>query len=287
MSVAVGKRQLEVLLGGAPDGRPLVFHAGTPSPPVPWPSLDRAAEERGLLVVSPARPGYSGSTRNPGRSVADVVSDTTVLLDAIEADGFLTLGHSGGGPHALACAALLPDRCRAAVSLAGVVPYDAPGFDWQSGMGEENVAEFCAALQGESVLRPYLVEELKNFAHITGDQVAEALGGLITEVDRTALTGELAEVMAASLRLAAADGLEGWLDDNLAFVAPWGFDISSISVPVAVWHGRQDKMVPFSHGEWLVEHIPSAEARLRDDEGHLSLVANRLGDILDGLVSLA
>jgi len=131
------------------------------------------------------------------------------------------------------------------------------------------------------------VEDLKNFAHITGDQVAEALGGLITEVDRTALTGELAEVLAASLRLAAADGLEGWLDDNLAFVAPWGFDISSISVPVAVWHGRQDKMVPFSHGEWLVEHIPSAEARLRDDEGHLSLVANRLGDILDGLVSLA
>ena len=285
--VSVRERELNVWLRGADSGRVLVFHTGTPSPPVWWPSLDRAARDRRLRLVSYARPGYSGSARQPGRSVADAATDTLAVLDAIAADDFVVMGHSGGGPHALACAALLPQRCLAAVSLAGLGPYGIEGFDWMAGMAAENVEEFNMALLGEPTLGPYLAAYAEQFANVTADQVAASLASLVSEVDRKVLTGERADVMARSLRQAASDGVDGWLDDDLAFVAPWGFNPALIGIPVAVWQGRQDRMVPFTHGEWLADQIPTAAARLFEDEGHVSLLTNRLGDILDDLLDLA
>ncbi|MGI8612511.1 MAG: alpha/beta fold hydrolase [Nocardioidaceae bacterium] len=279
-------RTLEVLIEGRPDGFPLVYHSGTPSAAVTSPTMSAACVENGLRLITWSRPGYAGSTEQPGRSVADVTVDTQAVLAALGHDRFVTLGWSGGGPHALACAALLPESCAAATSLAGVAPWGADGLDWLAGMGEENEEEFAAAVAGPEPLAAYLHEQARGLVEVSGQQVAEAFGGLVSGVDRAALTGDYAEEEAASLRAAVSCGVAGWRDDDLAFVRPWGFELAEIAVPVAVWQGGQDRMVPKAHGAWLAAHLPDARAHLYADEGHLSLVS-RLGAIFADLVELA
>jgi pimeloyl-ACP methyl ester carboxylesterase len=275
-------RNLDVLRHGAPDAFPLVFHCGTPNAPAEFPQLFDAVTDRGWQLVAHARPGYAGSARHEGRSIADAASDVAAILDHIGQTEFVVLGWSGGGPHALACAALLPDRCRAAASLAGVAPYDAGGLDFLAGMGPENVEEFGAAARSHDELRDFLENFAAGLRDITAEQVAGELGGLIDHVDRGARTGELAASMARMLRRAVSTGIAGWFDDDLAFVKPWGFDLDTIAVPVSIWQGAHDKMVPFAHGEWLADHVPNAGVHLYDDEGHLSLV-NQLPRILEDL----
>ena len=282
-----GGGSLEVAASGPPGALPLVFHLGTPGPALLFGPLLEAAARHGLRVVCYSRPGYAGSTPQPGRAVAHAAAETAAVLDAAGADSFITIGWSGGGPHALACAALLPGRCRAAVSLAGVAPYDADGLEWMAGMGEENVTEFSLALQGEQALTPFLEEQARGFGHVSADQVADAFGGLIPEVDRASLTGDFAQFMAELCRRSVSAGIAGWRDDDLAFVRPWGFDLAAITVPVAVWQGVQDRMVPFAHGQWLAAHIPGASARLFSTEGHLSLAVGSLDRIVGDLVGLA
>jgi pimeloyl-ACP methyl ester carboxylesterase len=277
-------RALEVLQGGDPDGRVVVFHSGTPTGSVPFPKLDDRAAERGLRVVTYCRPGYGNSTPQPGRTVAGAAADTAAILDALAVDSFLTIGWSGGGPHALACAALLPGRCQAAATLGGVAPYAADGLAWTDGMGPENIEEFDAAAVGVEKLSEFLANA--SLEPLTADTVAEALGGLVTDVDRAAIRDGVAEYIAAGSGRATLHGIAGWRDDDLAFMADWGFDVAAISVPFAIWHGGQDLMVPFAHGQWIAEHAPSARAHLLPEEGHISPIL-RLGEILDELVSLA
>ncbi|MDQ2810722.1 MAG: alpha/beta hydrolase, partial [Actinomycetota bacterium] len=203
---------------------------------------------------------------------------------------------SGGGPHALACAAALPGRCLAAASIAGVAPYQAPGLDFLAGMGQENVEEFGAAVQGEAALTRFLEHELPVLSAVTGADVAQALGGLVIAADQATLTGQFADHMAAALRAAMTSGVAGWRDDDLAFVKDWGFSLGwapespagdTPAAPVAVWQGDQDKMVPFAHGQWLAAHIPGARTHLIPGEGHLSLTVSSLDRILDDLLDLA
>jgi pimeloyl-ACP methyl ester carboxylesterase len=275
---------LEVLRHGRADGRVLVFHCGTPNAPDEFPQLTDALDERGWQLLAYARPGYAASPRRAGRPVADAAGDTAAILDELGRDRFLTLGWSGGGPHALACAALLPERCDGAAILAGVAPYDAEGLDWLGGMGPENGQEFAAAAESPAALAAFLEQAVPDLADVTGEQLGGALGGLVDEVDRAALTGEFAETVARMLRRAVSTGIDGWLDDDLAFVRPWGFELSAIAVPVSIWQGAHDRMVPFAHGEWLAAHVPGARAHLYDDEGHISLV-QQLPRILDDLAA--
>jgi pimeloyl-ACP methyl ester carboxylesterase len=276
-------RDLEVLVAGPDDGVPLVFHVGTPCAAVVLPDLVESASSRGLRTVVCSRPGYARSTARPGRTVADAVDDVAAVLAELGHDRFVTVGWSGGGPHALACAALLPEQCAAAATLAGVAPYGAEGLDWMAGMGEENVEEFTAALAGEPALTAFVEQAGAQLAGITGDQVAAALGTLVPDVDKAALTGRFAEALAEMFRRAVSTGIAGWRDDDLAFARPWGFDPAGITVPVSVWQGAQDRMVPFAHGTWLAATIPSARSHLLEDEGHVSLVG-KLPSILDDLV---
>ncbi|WP_433222087.1 alpha/beta fold hydrolase [Dactylosporangium sp. CS-047395] len=279
-------REIELLTVGPEDGKPLVLHLGTPSGPHDVPPLTRPAAARGLRTLICGRPGYANSTPRPGRTVGDVAGDVAAVLDRLGYDRFVTLGQSGGGPHALACAALLPERCAAAASVAGVAPFEAEGLDWLAGMGPENVEEFGAAVAGPQALTPWLAEAATELATVTGTEVAAALGGLVPPVDVAALTGEFAEAVAAGFRSAVSTGTAGWRDDDLAMVRPWGFDVSAITVPVDVWQGGQDRMVPPSHGAWLAAHIPGARARLLAEEGHLSLV-QAAASILDDLLQAA
>jgi pimeloyl-ACP methyl ester carboxylesterase len=282
-----GGRHLEVLSAGPEDGRCLLWHSGTPSSAAIFPPSLAAAAERGLRYVTFSRAGYSTSTPNPGRSISDVVEDVTTVLDALGFHSFFCAGQSGGGPHALACAALLPDRVLATATLAGVAPWPAEELDWFAGMGPENLVEFEASMTGPEALTPLLDEEAVHLRTVQGSEVAAALGGLASDVDKRALTGAYAEHQAGSFRGAVSVSTAGWRDDDIAFVHPWGFDIGAIRTPVAIWQGGEDRMVPMSHGAWLAARIPGAEQHLLPEEGHLSLALNRFGDVLDGLLSMA
>lgn len=280
-------RSLEVMLAGPQTGLPLIHHGGTPVAAVPFRPLVDAATERGLRFVTYSRPGYASSDQCHGRTVASACADVVAILDSLQADSFVTMGWSGGGPHALACAAVLPERCRAAAMIAGVAPWRARGLDWLAGQGEENVEEFEAAVRGEKALTAWLTEAAEDMADLSADDVVAVLGDLMSDVDKAVLTGDYAEWTAASFRKAVSAGVAGWRDDDLAFMQPWGFDLDAITRPVAVWQGGQDRMVPFAHGEWLAANIPTARAHLLADDGHLSIAVGRLGQIVDDLIQLA
>jgi pimeloyl-ACP methyl ester carboxylesterase len=273
---------LEVAVAGPPAGLPLVVHHGTPGAAIPFPPMVAAAARHGMRTVHYSRPGYGGSSPDPGRTVADAAADTAAVLDALGVDQFVTLGYSGGGPHALACAAGLAERCQATACVAGVAPYQAAGLDWAAGMGAENIEEFGAATAGSGALHAYLLAELPALAHVEGAQLAAALGDLVSPVDRGQLTGEFADFLAGSFRHAVSQGIEGWHDDDLAFVRDWGFPLAQ-AARVTVWQGDQDRMVPFAHGEWLAARIPGARAQLRTGDGHLSLLVGSIDEIIDDL----
>ena len=280
-------RDIEFLTAGPEDGRPLVVHEGTPVGLVVNSRLGAAAAERGLRLVQVARPGYVGSTPQPGRRVADIATDVVAVLDGIGADTFVSIGFSGGGPHSSACAALLPGRCLAAASVAGVGPYGVEGLDFLTGMGPENVEEFSLAIQGEEALTPFLEKEAAALRAITGEQIVGALAGLISGADAAVLTGEFADSLAAGLRSAVSNGIAGWRDDDLAFAADWGFWPDAQAAPIAIWQGDQDNMVPFAHGQWLAAQIPGARVHLEPGAGHLTMTVTAIDAILDELLALS
>jgi pimeloyl-ACP methyl ester carboxylesterase len=280
-------RSLEYVTTGPEDGMPLVLHHGTPSAALVFAPWRESAAKHGLRMVMYSRPGYAGSSPRPGRAVADAAGDVAALLDALGAERFLTVGWSGGGPHALACAKLLPDRCGAAAMIGGVAPYGAAGLDFMSGMGVENLDEFGAALEGKAALTGYLDAQSAALAHVQAGDMAAAFGDLVSDVDRAQLTGEFADYLAESFRTALQTGTAGWRDDDLAFVTDWGFRLDDGQVPIAVWQGGQDRMVPYAHGEWLAEHVAGAEPHLLPDEGHLSLAVGAVEEIIADLVRLS
>ncbi len=280
-------RDIDVLTAGPDDGFPLVVHEGTPVGLVLNDRLADAAAARGLHVVLTARPGYEGSTPRPGRSVADIASDGAAVLDALGADTFASIGFSGGGPHSLACAALLPGRCLAAASVAGVAPFEAGGLEFLAGMGPENVEEFSLAARGTDALTPFLEKEAEALGAVTGEQLAAALGGLVSGADASVLTGEFADGLAAAFRAAVRAGIAGWRDDDLAFVKDWGFSLDALAGRAAIWQGDQDNMVPFAHGQWLAARIPGARAHLEPDAGHLTMTVTAIDRILGDLLDLA
>jgi pimeloyl-ACP methyl ester carboxylesterase len=281
-------RSLDVFLDGPPTGTPLVYHMGTPSAGGPtFAPIVESLAERGLRYVSFSRPGYGSSTRRAGRSVADVVEDTAAILDAIGAERCHVIGWSGGGPHALACASLMSERVISVATIGGVAPYPAEGLDWTAGMGVENVEEFAAALAGPDELIAFKERVAPEFRDLTPEQVAGALGDLIDDVDRASLTGPFSEWTAAVFHEALRVGYWGWFDDDLAFTRPWGFSLEGIRVPVFVWQGGHDRMVPFAHGEWLAAQIPGARARLFPEHGHLTLAVDSIGRIVDEMLTAA
>ncbi|MFJ4971368.1 alpha/beta fold hydrolase [Streptomyces sp. NPDC088755] len=243
----------------APDDGLVVFwHHGTPntgSPPAP---LFPAAAALGIRWVSYDRPGYGGSSPLPGRDVASAAADVRAVADALAIDRFAVLGHSGGGPHALACGALLPDRVVGVVTAAGLAPYDAGGLDWFAGMVPSSAASLRAAAEGRAAKEAY-----------------EAGAGydpeMFTDADHDALAGTWSwfdQVVGPALE----GGPDGLITDDLAYVAPWGFDPARITAPLLLLHGGQDRIAPATHGRWLAERCPTAELRLRPADGHISVL---------------
>ena len=279
-------RTLEVLAIGPPDGLPMVFHHGTPGGIAVYGPMADAAADRGLRTVLYARPGYGGSTPLPGRSVADAAGDVAAILDQLGAPQFVTAGWSGGGPHSLACAYLLPDRCLAVATLAGVAPYRADGLDWLASMADDNIGEFTAALAGEAELTALLTEVTPLMTGLTGESIADGIGDLASASDKEALRAGLGDYVAEMFRSGLRPGTAGWRDDDLAFVSDWGFALGSpgAAAPVSVWQGDDDKMVPYAHGQWLARRLPAARSHFSAGTGHMNLP---FAGIFDELLELA
>lgn len=280
-------RRLEVATLGDPGGTTVFFHHGSPG-------ATRFVRENAVLLqhaplffVTVSRAGYGLSDRLEGRRVADCVADARAALDHLGRSTYVAFGHSGGGPHALACAALDAGRCTGALSLAGVAPYSEE-YDWTEGMAPENVEEFHLALEGGPAFVEMLEAVTPVISAATVDTVVDLFGELLPPVDRDALAPlEAREVFLDSLVHGFANGYWGYHDDDRAFLSDWGFDPGAIAVPTAIWFGDLDAMVPARHGEWLAEHVPTATRRFAPGQGHLSILPAHAGAIAADLVGLA
>jgi pimeloyl-ACP methyl ester carboxylesterase len=245
---------------GADDRLSVLWHHGTPNIGAPPAPLFADADRLGLRWVAYDRPGYGGSDPLPGRTIASAATHAVAVTDALGIERFAVMGHSGGGPHALACAALLPDRVLGVVSVAGLAPFDADGLDWFGGMSTSGVASLRAARAGRAAKARY-------------EATAEYDPEMFSPADHDALAGSwswLDSVVAPALRA----GPGGLIDDDMAYVAPWGADPAGVVAPTLLLHGGQDRVVPCAHGEWLARAIPAAELWRRPDDGHISVLTS-------------
>ncbi len=272
-------RTLSVREGGDPDGLPVLAYSGTPGSNLLYEPHLRDAEEKAIRLISYDRPGYGGSMRNRGRTVADCAEDAAAIFDALGIERFCVWGISGGGPHSLAVAALLPDRVAAAAALAPVAPFDADGLDFYDGMGEQNIQDFRAVLEGEEAHLAVLEREREELLAATPEQLFRVFETLLGPADREVLNGRIAAFVLANALAGIEGGVDGWFDDDVALTQPWGFEVTSIRVPVLHWQGEQDKFVPVGHGEWFSKHIPGVESHLSADDGHITLAELRIPDV--------
>ncbi|HJV14417.1 MAG TPA: alpha/beta hydrolase [Propionibacteriaceae bacterium] len=248
------------------DELAVMWHGGTPNTGAPPEPLFQAAHSLGIRWIGYDRPSYGGSSPHPGATVASAVDDAVRVADHLGIGRFAVLGHSGGGPRALACAALMPDRVLAAVSISSLAPQQADGLDFFGGMSEGSVRELRAAAQGRAELKYVLTtHDFDPESFIAADYAA--LDGNWSWFNRI-------------VQAATVNGPDGMIEDNLGTMAPWGFDPAQITVPTLIMHGTGDRMVPSSHAEWLAAHCPTAELRLVPGEGHIS-VLNYASEALD------
>lgn len=254
-------------------GIPIFVLHGTPNSRLSGlhPNRSRVADA-GLRLISYDRPGYGRSTRHRGRRIVDCVGDVAAIANELELERFAVAGRSGGGPHALAVGARLPERVTRVLCSVGFAPFDAPDFDWFEGMDAANVREFGWALDGEETL----ARELQRRSHDLLDRLADGPTALmrdheLTPVDRAVLEDQdVRRVWSTSFREAFRQGTCGWVDDDLAFIRPWGFDVKELQVPVEIRYGAGDALVPAAHGAWLAAHFPNAIVTVDDGAGHLA-----------------
>jgi pimeloyl-ACP methyl ester carboxylesterase len=267
-------RELAFAIWGDPSGFPVLTLHGTPGSRLSrWPNED-LYRKLDVCLVTHDRAGYGRSARRRGRTVADEVDDVVALADHLGFEQFGVTGGSGGGPHALACAARLPDRVIRAACVVGIAPIGSPGLDqdaWIAGMDSENVKEFGWALAGEDVLAVELDREHAAIRERVAADPTTVLGDFeLSDSDREQLTRpERMQVIRESTAEEAVNGVWGWVDDDLAFIRPWGFDVTEIAVSILVRYGSTDVLVPPAHGEWLAENVPGCVVKVDDVAGHL------------------
>ncbi len=277
-------RKLAVTDAGDPDGVPCLVHQGTPNSRLQFAPDVAVARDHHIRMITYDRPGYGESTAQPGRTIADCAQDARAICTGLGINRVLSWGVSGGGPHVLACAALLPDLIPAAASLASPAPWGAEGLDWFEGMGELNVDDFQLFLRDRTAARAKLEADRVEMLAAKPDEIQEIIKTLVSPADAAVFTPELAQHFAASNEAGLAPGGEGWWEDAVAGAEPWGFELSDISIPVLLLHGRQDRFVPFGHGVWLAAHIPGVETRLTVEDGHITLTVHHLGEVYDWLL---
>lgn len=276
------RRQLAVEEWGAPTGFPVFLLHGTPGSrlgPLPRPM---ALYQLGVRLITFDRPGYGLSGRMPGRVVADIAADVRLLADVLELDRFAVLGRSGGAPHALACAALLPGRAVRAAALVGLAPAEAEGLDWFEGMAPSNTREYMA-VRGQG---PLVADRLRTIAARIRADPARHVANLYAELPksdrRVVLEAGMRRPLMEMFREAFRTSADGWIDDLLAFCAPWGFELGDIVVPTMLWHGANDTFSPAGHSRWLADRIPSSTVVVQPGSAHFAAF-DVLPDVLSWL----
>jgi pimeloyl-ACP methyl ester carboxylesterase len=270
--VVEGARLLAVEVTGAHDGVPVFLLHGTPGSRRGPKPLDKVLYNMGVRLVSYDRPGYGRSTRLAGRRVADAAKDIEIIADRLGLETFSVVGRSGGGPHALACAALLPDRVRRAAVLVGLAPRDAIGLDWYEGMGEDNVRKHASA--ADDVIS--LVAEISERAELVSADPQALIDILRAEMSdpdlRFTQSSLYRGLLGDSYQEALREGPFGWIDDVLAFRHDWGFAVEHIRGPVLLWHGAEDTFSPVNHSRWLADRIPQALVHVQPNAAHFAAV---------------
>jgi pimeloyl-ACP methyl ester carboxylesterase len=276
---AAGGRRLSTQMYGDPDGRPILLLHGTPGSRLGPHPRSAVLHRLGVQLISFDRPGYGESDRLEGRKVADAAADVLAIADAYGLEKFAVVGRSGGGPHALACAALLSERTTRAAVLVSIAPHGADGLDWFDGMSQSNVIEFTAAAKGYEDIVAH-TKAVANAVRADPGSLIAKLQAELPDPDRRVVADRgiramLVETHAEALRISDF----GWIDDALAFCSPWGFDPAAVTVPVLLWHGANDVFSPASHARWLAERIPSATVVVQAGAAHFGAL-DVLPDIL-------
>jgi pimeloyl-ACP methyl ester carboxylesterase len=277
--VTPDNRVLQVLEQGDLDGRPVLVENGSPNSRIMFERDVARAQRDGIRLLSYDRPGYGGSSRHEGRSVGDCAADVRAIAEGLGIERLAVWGISGGGPHAIACAALLPDLVPAVGVLASSAPWGAEGLDYFEGMGELNADDIRLYVDDRAAARRKCEQLREELVSVKPEQLLDVLSSLLAPVDEAAVSRAVADFLVQSTLAGLGPGADGWWDDGVAFMEPWGFELDSIRTPVLLLHGRQDRFVPFAHGEWLAQRIPGVEARLTDNDGHLTLIENYLDDV--------
>lgn len=279
-------RELAVAVADFPDGFPLLVHSGSPGSRRLYGSQVEAAAATGFRLVGYDRPGYGQSPPRPGRTIADGAVDAVTIADALGFERLATWGFSGGGPFALASAALLPDRVVAACVLSSLAPYGALGLDWADAWPQEHQDEVALFFTDRPLARDHFrIEALEMFGPLSDpDRWMSRWGDRAGTDDAHSLP--LAEHLAAVFEDSAAQDDQGWWDDWVADLTPWGFDLADIHCPVQLWHGERDAAVPVTHGRWLAEHIPGVDTHILPDDDHSTIETDHQRDALHWLRSV-
>lgn len=278
-------RHVAVQLSGSPSGHPVFMMHGTPGSRIAPLPRSMVLHALGVRLITFDRPGYGYSDRLESRQVADVVPDVEAIADELGIEQFAVLGRSGGGPHALACAALLPDRVTRAGILVSLAPWSAEGLDWFAGMSDSNVEEFTSASTKPEALTAALVRTAAKIRVNPASHVMTLSPELPESDQRVMADAGLRELLARNYAEALRDSADGWIDDSLAFCSPWGFEPADIKVPVLVWHGQDDVFSPVAHSRWLADQIPNASMLIQPGAAHFAAI-EVLPDVLSWLIRL-
>lgn len=278
-------RMLEYTVRGPERGPLVLFHHGMPGSAVPMGSVFDSAIDRGYRVVTYSRPGYGASTPAPGRTVAGAAEECRRLMDHLGARRYLVAGWSTGGPYALATAAGDAPRVMGVLLIASFAPHDGEGLAFADGMGLQNQVLFGVASRDEEKQRAVVAQLAAAVRDGGAADLAAGMASLFPEVDAAELAGAYGAENMVHMHYALAPGEEGWLEDFQALTTPWGFDPGVVTVPVELWHGTLDRMVPVAHGQWLTARLPNVRAHIERGHGHISIGVGTLGDKLDRLRS--
>lgn len=272
------ERRLRAEVAG--DGRRvIVVHVGSPNAGVLCESWVRDAAARGLTLIAYDRPGYGESSPQPDRSVADCAADVRAISEAVGFTRCAVWGFSGGGPHALACGALLNDLVTAVATVGSPAPFDAPGFDYFEGMSDEARKDYELFLSDRAAWEREGLDQRNDMIEWSVDELREKWSAGSPSADVAALQSDFGVWLNRAIQQGLAPGVEGWTADDIAFHSPWGFDVAGIEVPVKIWHGGEDRFVPVAHGRVLQQAIPDAQLELREDDGHMSVPAFRIDEV--------
>ena len=265
---ADGRRRLAVSLSGDPSANAVFYFHGTPGSRVgPRPS-ERELKDLKVYLITFDRPGYGRSDRLEARTVADIAPDVAAIADSLGLERFAVLGRSGGGPHALACAALLPGRVTSAAALVSLAPWEAEGLNWFGGMANSNVDAYTTAASDPEALGMRLMQAAATIKADPASHIAVLTPEMPEEDRRIVADKNVRSLLAQNFFEGVRHSADGWIDDVLAFCSPWGFDVADISVPVYLWHGGRDVFSPVAHTRWLANRIPSAETKYPPDRSH-------------------